>query len=157
MIEEPKFCFEEKPGCASFSRENYFNLSLDISETISNPISSPILSPISSPISSLILSPISETISKTISETISDETLFAVKTCRKFHQSRLSVVKETWLPFAKNAIVVSEFKDQEFGTIVLPGLFIVLNRAQFIYDSQSFYYQFISFAFISLFLGLDLW
>ncbi len=32
------------------------------------------------------------------------------------------MLRDTWTPFAKNLIIVSETRDPEFNTIVLPGL-----------------------------------
>ena len=52
---------------------------------------------------------------------ILNETLFAVKTCKKFHSARLKIIQETWAPFVQNLIIVSEFQDPAYGTITLPG------------------------------------
>eukprot|EP00095_Tigriopus_kingsejongensis_P006246 snap_masked-scaffold1159_size58420-processed-gene-0.4 protein:Tk06246 transcript:snap_masked-scaffold1159_size58420-processed-gene-0.4-mRNA-1 annotation:"general transcription factor iif subunit 1 isoform x1" len=49
-------------------------------------------------------------------------TLFAVKTCEKFHEERLTVIQETWGPAAVNVIYVSEKEDPQFDTLRLPGL-----------------------------------
>ena len=49
-------------------------------------------------------------------------TLFAVKTCKKFHEERLTVVGETWAKAALNVKYFSEEADPNYGTIVLPGV-----------------------------------
>ena len=55
------------------------------------------------------------------SRSLLKETLFALKTCKAYHQSRLPVLKETWSSIPDHIIFVSNFEDPEFGTIVLPG------------------------------------
>ena len=49
-------------------------------------------------------------------------TLFAVKTCEKFHEERLPVVRETWANAAFNVEYFSETADPKYGTVVLPGV-----------------------------------
>ena len=49
-------------------------------------------------------------------------TLFAVKTCEKFHEERLPVVRETWANAALNVEYFSETADPKYGTVVLPGV-----------------------------------
>ncbi len=56
------------------------------------------------------------------SSDLSDRTLFAVKTCAKFHQDRLPVIQKTWSLAASNIVYVSEKADPEFGTTQLPGI-----------------------------------
>ena len=53
---------------------------------------------------------------------LASSTLFAVKTCKKFHEERLTVVGETWAKAALNVKYFSEEADPKFGTIVLPGV-----------------------------------
>ena len=55
------------------------------------------------------------------SRSLLKETLFAIKTCKANHQSRLPVLKETWSSIPDHIIFVSNFEDPEFGPIVLPG------------------------------------
>jgi UDP-glucose:O-linked fucose beta-1,3-glucosyltransferase len=49
------------------------------------------------------------------------KTLFAVKTCQLFHNSRLQIVRETWGKVAENIIYVSDVENSELQTVVLPG------------------------------------
>jgi len=53
---------------------------------------------------------------------LASSTLFAVKTCKKFHEERLTVVGETWANAALNVKFFSEEADPKYGTIVLPGV-----------------------------------
>ncbi len=53
---------------------------------------------------------------------LAGETLFAVKTCKKFHAERLSVLQDTWETAAPNIALFSEEADPKFGTVVLPGV-----------------------------------
>ena len=53
---------------------------------------------------------------------LASSTLFAVKTCKKFHEERLTVVGETWAKAALNVKYFSEEADPKYGTIVLPGV-----------------------------------
>ncbi len=53
---------------------------------------------------------------------LSMKTLFAVKTCGKFHHERLPVVQDTWAGAAPNLIYFSEVEDPDFGTVVLEGV-----------------------------------
>ena len=53
---------------------------------------------------------------------LASSTLFAVKTCKKFHEERLTVVGETWAKAALNLKYFSEEADPKYGTIVLPGV-----------------------------------
>lgn len=52
--------------------------------------------------------------------TLAKQTLFAVKTCKKYHDQRLPVIKETWAKSALNVQFISEEEDDAFGTLVLP-------------------------------------
>lgn len=49
------------------------------------------------------------------------KTLFAVKTCEKYHEERLPIIQSTWADAALNLILVSEKADPAFGTSTLPG------------------------------------
>ena len=53
---------------------------------------------------------------------LAKNTLFAVKTCSKFHQERLPVIKETWGQAALQIMYFSEVTDSEIGTIKLEGV-----------------------------------
>lgn len=50
------------------------------------------------------------------------ETLFGVKTCVKYHQSRLPIIKGTWAPATSNIMYFSESNDTEYGTVQLDGI-----------------------------------
>ena len=60
--------------------------------------------------------------SPAIVKELAGETLFAVKTCKKYHQVRLPVVQETWGKAALNIEFISEAADSTFGTKVLPDV-----------------------------------
>ena len=53
---------------------------------------------------------------------LAKNTLFAVKTCSKFHQERLPVIKDTWGQAALHIMYFSEVTDPEIGTIRLEGV-----------------------------------
>jgi len=53
---------------------------------------------------------------------LAKNTLFAVKTCEKFHQERLPVIKDTWGQAALQIMYFSEITDPEIGTIQLDGV-----------------------------------
>ena len=53
---------------------------------------------------------------------LAKKTLFAVKTCEKFHKNRLPTIRGTWAPAALNVKYFSETEDSKFETIVLPGV-----------------------------------
>ncbi len=53
---------------------------------------------------------------------LSKKTLFAVKTCKKFHHERLSVIQDTWEGAALRLEYFSEEEDPKYGTTVLPGV-----------------------------------
>ncbi|KAJ8044213.1 Beta-1,3-glucosyltransferase [Holothuria leucospilota] len=46
-----------------------------------------------------------------------EKVLFAVKTCQKFHKSRVKVVLNTWGQFADNVIYYSDVKDDSIPTV----------------------------------------
>ena len=48
-----------------------------------------------------------------------DQVMFAVKTCEKFHQTRISVIKNTWGKYAKYVNVYSDKEDDTIPTIKL--------------------------------------
>ena len=48
------------------------------------------------------------------------ETLFAVKTCEKFHEVRLPIINQTWASAAKNIKYFSEVADSRYQTQKLP-------------------------------------
>ncbi len=50
------------------------------------------------------------------------KTLFAVKTCKKFHAERLSVIQDTWEAAALHISFFSEEAEEKYGTVVLPGV-----------------------------------
>ena len=52
---------------------------------------------------------------------VQQETLFAVKTCAKFHDDRLPVLKATWAEVTSHIVYVSDKEDPNHRTIVLPG------------------------------------
>ena len=51
---------------------------------------------------------------------LAEETLFAVKTCKKYHSERLPIIMETWSKAALNIEYFSEEVEEKFGTKVLP-------------------------------------
>ena len=51
---------------------------------------------------------------------MAEKTLFAVKTCEKYHSERLPIVFETWGQAAVNIEYFSEVSDPVYGTKVLP-------------------------------------
>jgi len=53
---------------------------------------------------------------------VAKETLFAVKTCAKYHAERLAVVADTWGRSALQLEFFSEAEDAIYGTKVLPGV-----------------------------------
>jgi len=53
-----------------------------------------------------------------ISVQILQQTLFAVKTCKKFHKNRLPIIRDTWGAKVPNIIYASDSNDEEFETIV---------------------------------------
>merc|ERR1719412_1940670 len=46
---------------------------------------------------------------------LAKQTLFAVKTCQKYHEERLPVIKDTWGQAAPNVMYFSEVTDSRFG------------------------------------------
>ena len=53
---------------------------------------------------------------------LAKQTLFAVKTCSKFHDERLPIIKDTWAKSALNVMYFSEVNDEDAGTIQLKGV-----------------------------------
>ena len=53
---------------------------------------------------------------------LAKETLFAVKTCKKYHEQRLPVIMETWGKAAYHLDLISEAEDDVFQTLVLPDI-----------------------------------
>ena len=53
---------------------------------------------------------------------IAEQTLFAVKTCKKFHSDRLPIIFDTWSKAALNIEYFSEYSEDKYGTKVLPGV-----------------------------------
>ena len=51
---------------------------------------------------------------------LAEQTLFAVKTCQKYHSERLPIIFETWSQSAFNIEYFSEVSESEYGTTVLP-------------------------------------
>ena len=51
---------------------------------------------------------------------LAEQTLFAVKTCKKYHSERLPIIFETWSKSALNIEYFSEEADATYGTKVLP-------------------------------------
>ena len=60
-------------------------------------------------------------ISREKSDVLVEQTLFAVKTCKANHETRLPIVQGTWGSAARNIIYVSEEVDSDYGTTTLPG------------------------------------
>ena len=60
--------------------------------------------------------------------TVQQETLFAVKTCSKFHDDRLPVLKATWAEVTSDIVYVSDKEDPIHETIVLPGAEMNVTR-----------------------------
>ena len=55
-------------------------------------------------------------------EDLNRQTLFAIKTCEKYHFERLPIIKSTWTPFAKNTLFASDLADSSLGTVQLEGI-----------------------------------
>ena len=53
---------------------------------------------------------------------LSRETLFAVKTCKKYHEERLPVIQKTWAEAALNVMYFSEVTDSHWNTLQLEGV-----------------------------------
>ena len=53
---------------------------------------------------------------------LNDKTLFAVKTCQKYHSERLPVIKQTWARAASNIMYFSEVTDPAWETIQLDNV-----------------------------------
>ena len=53
---------------------------------------------------------------------IAAQTFFAIKTCSKFHDERLPIIKKTWAKSAQNIMYFSEVTDAEIGTVQLDGV-----------------------------------
>ena len=53
---------------------------------------------------------------------LSQKVLFAVKTCKKYHDERLPIIKKTWAEAAPNIKYFSEVTDPKVGTIQLEGV-----------------------------------
>ena len=53
---------------------------------------------------------------------LSQKVLFAVKTCQKYHEERLPIIKKTWAEAAPNIMYFSEVTDKDFETIQLDGV-----------------------------------
>ena len=51
---------------------------------------------------------------------LAERTLFAVKTCKKYHSERLPIILETWSKAAINIEYFSEEVEEKYGTKVLP-------------------------------------
>ena len=51
---------------------------------------------------------------------LAEETLFAIKTCKKYHSERLPIIMETWSKAALNIEYFSEEAEDKYGTKVLP-------------------------------------
>ena len=54
-------------------------------------------------------------------DTAKQDIMFAVKTCEKFHQTRLPVLKNTWGRYAKYVNIYSDKQDDTIPTIKLPN------------------------------------
>ena len=54
-------------------------------------------------------------------DTGEQDIMFAVKTCEKFHQTRIPVIKNTWGRYAKYVRVYSDKQDDTVPTIKLPN------------------------------------
>ena len=63
---------------------------------------------------------------------LAEQTLFAVKTCKKYHSDRLPVIFETWSKAAVNIEYFSEVSDVKFGTTV----FSSFNFSVFVRTSE---------------------
>lgn len=63
-----------------------------------------------------------QAVDDTTIERLAKETLFAIKTCKKFHASRLPIIHQTWAPAALNLKLFSEISDPEWHTVSLPGV-----------------------------------
>ena len=53
---------------------------------------------------------------------MSKKVLFAVKTCKKYHDERLPVIKKTWAEAAPKIMYFSEVTDHNLGTVQLDGV-----------------------------------
>ena len=53
---------------------------------------------------------------------LAEKVLFAVKTCRKFHDTRLPIISQTWAKAALNIEYFSEHAEREYETKQLPGI-----------------------------------
>ena len=55
-------------------------------------------------------------------EDLNEQTLFAIKTCQKYHVERLPVIKSTWAPFAQNTLFASDLSDSNLQTVQLEAI-----------------------------------
>ena len=49
------------------------------------------------------------------------QTLFAVKTCKKYHQTRLPIVIDTWASKVPHLLLASDTEDTDLNTVVFPA------------------------------------
>ena len=54
-------------------------------------------------------------------DTDEDDIMFAVKTCEKFHKTRISVIKNTWGKYVKDLTIYSDKNDDDIPTVKLPN------------------------------------